>query len=245
MTTPDAGKEFGARVERRVKELFGGNVLKAATAIGVPNATLARIIKGNMARMGTLQQLARGLNTTTDWLLSGAGGEPDAIPAEDAEGLPVPESFRYAWVLDEIGVPPAVAHAAHMLPASLQLAALRLMGKRKPTEAIDDAIRQSVVVWLKLITALRDALGDEALRASLVAHHDEMRLGFSPVAETLLQRGQIAPADLADAVIETDTRTPFELLREYVRWTQEAKRTKSSGTTTPKKRASRTRRKES
>ena len=103
------------RVEWLIENGDAGNVLKAAERIGVPNATLARIAKGetDSPRAHVLQQIADAYNTTIDWLLNGRGQAPIF---DKQKG---PAMWEWMTLLNSLNIPPKVRDAVARLPNTL------------------------------------------------------------------------------------------------------------------------------
>lgn len=79
---------LAGRVQQIVDDYWGGSVNAAATALGIPQQTLQRVVSGKTLepRFRVLDAIARGARTSVDWLLNGNGQGPQK---EDETGRPL------------------------------------------------------------------------------------------------------------------------------------------------------------
>lgn len=77
--------DLSKRIKKLVDSTFP-SVNAAAKAIGIPQQTLDRIVRGQhrAPRVETLQQIADFYDTTVDWLLNGRGAAPSIATARHA-----------------------------------------------------------------------------------------------------------------------------------------------------------------
>src|SRR5262245_38467459 len=77
----DPPVKMAGRVRLLIGYYHGGSVNDAARTLGIPQRTLADIVDGRVSnpRAVTLAAIARGFSVSIDWLVSGAGEDPDFL----------------------------------------------------------------------------------------------------------------------------------------------------------------------
>jgi len=181
--------DIAGRVELLVDLFHRGSVNAAAKAMGIPQPTLAQIVRGKVKspRAHVLQAIAGFYEISVDWILTGQGKGPDL------NGQP-PELFFAAreWnaVLAELELPSSALHAVEILPLTpLHAAEVLLFGQNAFSGRFEELGKEwpeiftMYIVWMRAWTeVLRMAIdhrGAAEVRRQLVENVDAVRLGFA------------------------------------------------------------------
>ena len=202
-----------SRVRWLIDEVHHGSVNAAATAIGIPQQTLAQIASGQVRspRAATLEQIAGFYDTSLEWLVSGKGRVPD---------LPTSEQLQLARRLSALDVPPHVADALQEAADAPRIARLFLgagggaPAARAESQAADAATRDMLLAWVHLLEELEGIVGPERLRTNLVAFADFARLGFTPLGARLLIDGELKKGAMERAAAESP-RSRYATIRRF------------------------------
>lgn len=158
--------DFTSRISDLVKQ-SGGSVNAAAKAIGLPQQTLDRIVRGQhrAPQVKTLQRIADFYGTTVDWLMTGRGDGPssDQNHLEDrlwqaiAREVADEDTHIYAVLLN---LPRSVESA-------MRIAERSMTPRSKAGADATLAMREERALWSRFFRAWIDHAGIERVRADV------------------------------------------------------------------------------
>jgi transcriptional regulator with XRE-family HTH domain len=191
-------------VQQLVDQFDDGSTLRASTRIGIPNATLDKILKGlsKNPRVETLHQIAKAYGVGLDFLLTDPAAvriapEPERI---DVESDVYRSRVLYYSTVRELRLPRDLEEAVTSLAFMLDEFAMALGVFETPRPRTDDGFeRARVQEALNFFSALRraiDTLGAEEVRRRILESDAAVRLRFSPYLEPLMTPGTgLVPAE--------------------------------------------------
>lgn len=206
-------ENFASRVSGLVRTKYGGNVLEAAHDIGIPYATLTRVMKepDRSPRADTLQRIAQRCGVTVDYLLTGQASAADrAWLAFDVESsdLPFADLMQWADLVDSLALDAQTRAAVFDLPFHVRGAGLALVGaaitrgggEARWRDSYKEAQRLEVRAWTTLLRGWIDAEGCGSVAGEIRARLAEVALGFSAVPIRMAATGKLTVEDILSAV---------------------------------------------
>lgn len=173
----------GDRLDGLIKARDKGSVLAASRRTGLPQRTLAHIVKGDTAnpRRDVLLRIAETYGVRLEWLLAGKGAQMDEPATTGIPDAAAKATDAWRLALRELRLAPSVHLLLERLPFATQSAASLLLAPKK-RHVLPDAIYRAMVTetsaWLLWLTTLRETLGDDALRQRLLEHQPSLEEGF-------------------------------------------------------------------
>jgi transcriptional regulator with XRE-family HTH domain len=160
------------RVKALVDEWHGGSIRSASGHLGIPNATLHRIVEGKVTnpRADALQKIAQGYRVTLDWLLSGEGESPSINPAE--MHFPREAARRWDLLLRSLDLPWEIMHELWGLPNRFgeQIMVLPFDLRREDRSVIGrfkKAREHGYLAWVTFLSAAIEGWGRDHVREQL------------------------------------------------------------------------------
>jgi transcriptional regulator with XRE-family HTH domain len=164
-------------------ERHWGSVNRAASALGLPQQTLSRIVTGETPnpRRQALETLARATGASLDWLLLGTGPEPSSL---DSSGRPrLGSTIQWARLLGELGIEGSLREVLEDLPFTVFFAVLVVnpdADPHAPADYVRNAVEKCADAWIRLLEGVVAEWGAERVRAALQGDETLAALGFTP-----------------------------------------------------------------
>jgi len=222
---------FSDRVHSLIERVYSGNVLEASKQIGVPYATLTRVINepNRSPRSDTLQRIGDHFGVGVDTLLTGSGkGEELASGALDLNDFDYPWSdlFKWADVVDALPLTAEAQVAMFDLPMAVRSAsspfndaAIDRSGAAPQWRAsYREAFHLQVRAWTTFFEGWVSAVGPAGVAEAIHANLTAVQLGFSRNALLAVHAGKLDPAVVAQvaqgSALTTPTRDRLQRLYE-------------------------------
>lgn len=177
-------KTIGERISHLISLRGLGSVRRAALAVGIPQQTLDRIIRGEAAspRIGTLQKIAEAFDVSIEWLVTGKGDLPGLLNRSRLEAL-LPEFFEYDLAVRELMIEDLRLYPAQ-LSRTYQIALETTVTTRKggqksvarESPEFIAALRKQLQGRIQFLREWVEQSGVDAVRDQILAHPDLFRL---------------------------------------------------------------------
>lgn len=185
---------IATRIRQLIDSADGGSVNAAARAIGLPQATLAQIVKERIKRprAETLARIAARYNVSVDWILSGEGKAPAT------REIVVGEAIAWDRLVDSLQLSRPADWALSELPQAAEEGRFWLFNTDSGAglaaaadPQLRDARRHLYAGWSAFVHVLVRHFGLHGARELLEREIAPLARGFLPTAEAVAgERGQ-------------------------------------------------------